>query len=235
MSDVNIFAIGDLHLPGNSNNKSMEVFGPSWKNHFGKIKADWEKRVSDSDIVLIPGDISWAMRLEDALPDLQAIGELKGRKILLRGNHDYWWSSLQRIRQALPESMYVLQNDVVELDDYIFGGTRGWLIPCQNAVLDANDIKIYQREVNRLELSLSNFPKSSKKKIGLCHYPPLLEYERDTGFSSLFAQYETQYVVYGHLHADSIKTAFEGVHKGVEYALTSADALDFKLLKIKKI
>lgn len=232
MSDVSIFAIGDLHLPGKSHNKSMDVFGEAWKNHFEKIKTDWQTRVKHSDVVLIPGDISWAMHLEDALDDLNDIARLKGRKVLLKGNHDYWWSSVQQIRKLLPNDMFIIQNDCVELDEYIFGGTRGWMIPCQNAELNPNDTKIYLRELNRLELSLSNFLNSDKKKIGLCHFPPLLDYERETGFSSLFSKYQAQYVVYGHLHSDSIKTAFEGTHRGVKYALTSADALDFKLHKL---
>lgn len=233
MNKAKVFAIGDLHLPGGSPNKAMDKFGEGWKNHFEKIRQDWQLRVCHEDIVLIPGDISWAMQLENALPDLLAIGELPGRKILLRGNHDYWWSSLQQIKKVLPEEMYLLQNNVVELDEYIFGGTRGWLIPCQHATLAENDIKIYKRELNRLQLSIGNFAKSDKIKIGLSHYPPLLDYEKDTGFSRLYSQYETQYVVYGHLHGESIESAFIGEYAGVKYALCSADALLFKLHELE--
>jgi predicted phosphohydrolase len=108
-----VFAISDLHLPGGSDNKSMDLFGARWQAHFHQIKEDWMSRVGDEDIVLIPGDISWAMRLEDAREDLDAIGSLPGIKVLIKGNHDYWWNSISRVRAALPARMYALQNDAV--------------------------------------------------------------------------------------------------------------------------
>ena len=111
---MSIFAIGDLHLPG-GDDKSMAVFGPQWENHWEKIAADWQERVHQQDIVLIPGDISWAMHLEDALPDLQMIGAMPGRKVILRGNHDYWWGAITRVRESLPDGMFALQNDAVVL------------------------------------------------------------------------------------------------------------------------
>ena len=105
-----IFAIGDLHLPG-GDMKPMDVFGAHWENHFERISEDWRAKVTDEDVVLIPGDISWAMQLGDALEDLRRIALLPGRKLILRGNHDYWWSSLTQLRCALPESMHAVQND----------------------------------------------------------------------------------------------------------------------------
>ena len=109
---MRVFAIGDLHLPG-GDDKPMNIFGDRWTGHFDKISANWRETADEDDVILIPGDISWAMQLENALPDLEAIGALPGKKILLRGNHDYWWSTVTRVRESLPEKMYALQNDAV--------------------------------------------------------------------------------------------------------------------------
>ena len=146
---MKIFAIADLHLPG-GDVKPMDVFGAHWENHFERISEDWRARVTEEDVVLLPGDTSWAMQLRDALPDLERIAALPGRKILLRGNHDYWWSSLARLRAALPEGFYALQNDALLLSGTLFAGTRGWLCACD----DPQDRKIHEREVQRLALSL---------------------------------------------------------------------------------
>lgn len=234
---MGVYAIGDLHLPGMSENKSMSRFGSEWNNHFLKISEDWQSRVSDDDIVIIAGDISWAMKLDDALEDLNSISELPGRKIMIRGNHDYWWGSATKVRNIIKNNIYILQNDSVELDDFIFGGTRGWNLVNSpdlkdNPKFDTNDVKIYQRELLRLRLSLEAFKTSNKIKIGIMHFPPVFSNMKDTDFSSIFTEYGAQYVVYGHLHADSIKLAFNGLHDGVDYSLVSADALNFKLKRI---
>ena len=151
---MSIFAIGDLHLPG-GDKKPMDVFGAHWERHFERICADWQSRVKPEDIVLIPGDISWAMQLGDALNDLREIAKLPGTILLLRGNHDYWWSSLSQLRACLPENMHAVQNDAFDAGDCVFCGTRGWTIPLgQNAA--AQDEKLYRREVLRLEMSLKD-------------------------------------------------------------------------------
>ena len=147
-----IFAIADLHLPGEKD-KSMDIFGPHWEGHFEKIKADWALKVDDEDIVLIPGDISWAMTLEGALEDLFSIGELPGYKVLLRGNHDYWWSSISKLRSVLPDKMYAVQNDALLIGDYVICGSRGWAIT-EGETAEA-DKKIYERELMRMEMSLN--------------------------------------------------------------------------------
>lgn len=136
---MRVFAIGDLHLPGGED-KPMNVFGDRWDEHFEKISADWKARVGEEDVVLIPGDISWAMQLEHAADDLQAIGSLPGIKILLRGNHDYWWSTITRVRELLPPKMYALQNDAIRIGDYVFCGSRGW-----TGEETTDDKKIYAR------------------------------------------------------------------------------------------
>ena len=137
---MRVYAIGDLHLPGGAV-KPMDVFGAHWENHFARISEDWRGRVKDQDVVLIPGDISWAMQLDGAQADLDAIAALPGRKILLRGNHDYWWNSLTRVRSLLREGCYALQNDSVYLDGLLFCGTRGWTCPVSYTHLD-----VYKRQ-----------------------------------------------------------------------------------------
>lgn len=228
-----LFAIGDLHLPG-GDEKPMDVFGPQWDGHFFRISEDWRQRVKPEDTVLIPGDISWAMQLQDAIPDLQAIGELPGKKILLKGNHDYWWSSVNRIRDILPEGMRVLQNDALETENAIICGSRGWNLPTQEMPLASADEKIYRRELQRMELSLNAARAMGEGKpiVVMMHFPPLYDNLRDTAFTELIERYGVQTVVYGHLHGQGLRTAFNGEHHGVEYRLVSCDGIDFKLAKI---
>ena len=146
-----VYAISDLHLPG-GNSKPMNVFGSQWDDHFERIRADWTSRVTDDDLVLLPGDLSWAMKLEDAREDIQSVASLPGRKVIIRGNHDYWWASISRVRDALPEGMYALQNDAVRVSGITLCGTRGWILPCDTS--DAEDERICRRELMRLEMSL---------------------------------------------------------------------------------
>ena len=167
-----VYAIGDLHLPG-GDDKPMAVFGAHWEGHWEKICQDWRARVTTQDVVLIPGDISWAMQLEHALDDLHAIAALPGRKILLRGNHDYWWSSLTRVREALPEGMYALQNDAMTLEGITFCGSRGWT--CPQSAGDTENERLYARELLRLRMSLECARKRSPDGlvVALTHFPPL--------------------------------------------------------------
>ena len=153
-----IYAIGDLHLPGHQE-KPMNVFGDHWDRHFDVIRENWLSMVSPEDVVLIPGDISWAMQLEEARDDLMQIAALPGRKLLLRGNHDYWWNSISKVRALLPENMYAIQNDALALDGVVYCGTRGWNIPGEGQPTDPQDVKIFQRELLRLEMSLQQAEK----------------------------------------------------------------------------
>jgi len=229
--DVAIFAIGDLHLPG-GDMKPMDVFGAHWENHFERISEDWRARVAPEDTVLIPGDISWAMQLEAALEDLRRIALLPGRKIILRGNHDYWWSSLTQLRCSLPVSMYALQNDALDGGDAVFCGTRGWAIP-GSANTTAQDEKLYRREAMRLEMSLKEAQRMAQGKpiVAMMHYPPLLPENARTGtaFTALLSQYGESRCVYGHLHGPSVQRGYSGVYEGVRYDLVSCDALGFRL------
>lgn len=235
---MRIFAIGDLHLPG-GDKKPMDVFGAHWENHFERISEDWRARVGDQDVVLIPGDISWAMQLDCALEDLRRIGTLPGRKLILRGNHDYWWSSLTQLRSNLPENMHAVQNDAYDAGDVVFCGTRGWTLPQPGSAETADgpagtqDEKIYRREVMRLEMSLQAARRLAGERpvFAMMHYPPLLpEYARSgTEFTRLLTQYGVCRCVYGHLHGPSVQRGFSGLYNGVQYDLVSCDALCFVL------
>lgn len=228
---MTIYAIGDLHLPG-GDVKPMDVFGPHWERHFERICEDWRTRVKAEDVVLLPGDLSWAMRMEDALMDLREIGALPGRKILLKGNHDFWWSSISRLRGALPDGMYALQNDCVQIDETVFCGSRGWALPGQEN--GEQDVKIYNRELMRLEMALKAARTAAPqgRLIAMMHYPPLLASGEETGFTVLMERYRASDVVYGHLHGQGIRGAFRGERGGVRYHLTSCDALGFKLYEL---
>lgn len=223
-----VFAISDLHLPARV--KPMDVFGEHWKNHFERIRADWLERVSAEDVVLLPGDLSWAMRLEDAAEDLNSIAELPGTKVLLRGNHDYWWSSIGRVRRALDANTHALQNDSLLINGRLYAGSRGWVLPGADASED--DLRIYERERLRLEMSLKSArAKDAEAPItALMHYPPLTE--ELTGFSDILEAYGVQDCVYGHLHGSSIYGAVRGERRGVRYHQVSCDGLGFKLYQL---
>ena len=230
---MKVFAIGDLHLPG-GDQKPMDVFGAHWANHFERISQDWRDRVGEQDVVLIPGDISWAMQLQDAATDLRAIGALPGRKVLLRGNHDYWWGAITRVRSILPQGMFALQNDALVLEDQVFCGTRGWVCP-GDAPLAPDDEKIYRREALRLEMSLKTARRvaPSLPLTVLLHYPPCNERQEPSAFTSLLESYGVQRLVYGHLHGAALRHAIQGTHwGGCQVFQVSCDGLKFSLLAL---
>lgn len=226
-----IYAISDLHLPA-GDDKPMDVFGEHWEKHFERIRADWISRIREDDIVLLPGDLSWAMRLEDALQDLNAIGELPGKKIITRGNHDYWWSSIGRVRDKLMKNMFALQNDAIALDEYVFSGTRGWILPTDEVQED--DKRIFKREVKRLTMSLEHARRLSPDGQLICmlHYPPLYDNMRSTEVTEVLRAYGCSHVVYGHLHGSALCGAFRGCHDGIIYHQVSCDGLGFKMHKV---
>lgn len=221
---MHIYAIADLHL-SHSTDKPMDVFGETWRYHVEKLERNWCESVSDEDLVLIPGDISWAMQLNAALPDLAFIGRLPGRKILLKGNHDYWWSAIGRVRAALPKNMRALQNDAIMENGIGVCGSRGWLCP-GSSNFTADDEKIYLREVERLKLSVRALAET-ETKIAMMHFPPFCERDRASGFTEIFEECGIDIVVYGHLHGEANKYAFEGERNGIVYHCVAADKLDF--------
>lgn len=230
---MKVFAISDLHL-SLAEPKPMDIFGSNWDNHWEHIRTAWHKEIGNDDVVLIPGDISWAMKLEDAAVDLCSIGELPGKKVILRGNHDYWWSSLAKVRAAMPDNMVALQNDSFVFEDLIVCGSRGWTCPgCMTFSLD--DEKIYNREVLRMGLSLESARRKRKtgsKLIAMTHYPPFNEKQEASQFVKLFENNGVSIAIYGHLHGKSCRSAFEGTLGSVEYKLVSCDHLGFKPLLI---
>lgn len=230
---MKLFAIGDLHLPG-GDDKPMDVFGSHWEGHFQRIRQDWLQRVSQEDVVLIPGDISWAMQLEQAKPDLQAIAELPGRKIIIKGNHDYWWNTLSQVKSALPEGMEAIQHSALDVGCAVVCGTRGWNIPTREAALPPADMKIYSRELLRLEMALQEGARLAQEKplVVMMHYPPLYAMEKETEFAALLEKYPVHTVVYGHLHGAGLKARFCGQHREINYQLVSCDGLDFHLAEI---
>lgn len=225
---MNIYAIGDLHL-SQDESKSMEKFG--WIDYDKKIFNYWDEIVKDDDIVLIAGDISWAMKLEEAILDLDRIHKKKGTKVLIKGNHDYWWSSITKLN-SLYEDMIFLQNSAYKLDDYVICGSRLWISPNENN-FTKQDEKIYKREMIRLENSLKIGEETGKKIILMTHYPPTSDNQDNNGFLDIIKNYNVIHMVYGHLHGShSYDNSLKGEHFGVNFHLVSCDYLDFKLKKI---
>lgn len=228
-----IYVIGDLHLSF-STNKPMDIFGRNWQNYEEKIKKDWLLKVKPEDTVILPGDFSWAMYLDETEKDFEFINNLPGKKILLKGNHDYWWTTLTSMRKYIKEENFenidFLYNNSYEIENKIIAGTKGW-----NISEEQEDIRLTKREVARLELSIkSGIEKygNDKEIIVFMHYPPLTKNNIDTDYTRLMKKYGIKRCYYGHLHANSIKDAVEGNVDGIEYKLVSSDGLDFKLVEI---
>jgi len=222
-----IYAISDLHLSG-AKDKPMSIFGVKWDKHWDKIYQNWRRDITDDDIVIIPGDISWAMTLEDAMIDLNEIGGLPGGKIILRGNHDFWWSSVSKLKRQLPPSIKVIQNDCVETEDAVICGSRLWLVEQDNP----QDQKIFKREILRLQMSLDAAGKiGGKRIIAAVHFPPFNEKGEENEVTALFERYGVDTVIYGHVH-----TYFGNypprVINGIKYFLVSCDALNFQPMRI---
>ena len=223
---MSIYAIGDLHLSLN-NEKPMDIFGGNWKNHEQRIKEDWKNTVQEDDLVILPGDFSWKMHLKDMYNDFAYLNDLPGKKILLKGNHDYWWTTLAKMREFLQankfENIDFLYNNSYLFEDKIIAGTRGWTLNDTE-----NSSKMNHREEERLKLSLqsgvSNF--GDKEIICIMHYPPTSNYVQ------IMKQYNVKICLYGHLHGESHKAAFEGIYDGINFKLVSSDYLDFKLYKV---
>jgi uncharacterized protein len=233
---MSLFAIGDLHLSlGGNTDKPMDIYGGPWVGHAQALKKHWENLIGPGDTVILPGDISWAMRLADAMADLMWIAGLPGQKVILRGNHDLWWGSLTKLSQLHP-SMHFLQNNCYEGDHFIVLGSRGWLCPGDSDFTEDVDRKIYEREIIRLNLSMSealevqnNSLRDGVQKtlIGAMHFPPTNEKKQKSGFTECFTRYGVSKVVYGHLHGEiAYKNGPQGTYDGVEYRLCSLDKLN---------
>lgn len=236
-----IYVIGDLHLPFGID-KPMDIFGSEWKGYTDRLKEDWKEKVGKDDTVILAGDFSWATYLQDTYKDFEYLNGLPGEKILLKGNHDYWWTTLKNMREYLKENEFenidFLHNNSFEIEDKIIVGTRGW------ALLDSeNSEKMIKRESNRLELSIKDaIEKYGEEKELICimHYPPITknkmknEYTYDSKFLEVMKKYNVKKCYYGHLHSSSHKEAVEGNIEGIEFYLISGDYLGFKLKIIDK-
>lgn len=230
---MKIFAISDLHL-SIASDKPMNVFGGSWEGYWEKIKENWLNKVTENDVVLIAGDISWGMSLEQALPDLEAIAALPGKKVLTKGNHDYWWSTYKKITSLNLENMYFIQNNAVKIGDYIFCGTRGWTVDDDDD-FSPEDKKIYDREVIRLGLTLKSAEQlrvNGETIVGMIHYPPFNYRFEDSDFTKLFEEYGVKKVIYGHLHGNSARFKDIVNKRETNFYLTSCDFLKNDLLEI---
>lgn len=223
-----IYAIGDLHLAHNQL-KPMDVFGDRWAGHVERLSSNWKAVVGDSDLVIVAGDISWAMHLRDAYADLKWLAGLPGTKLLIRGNHDYWWSSIGKVRAALPPVIYALQNDHFYWNNWAICGTRGWICPDEEGFDHEQDQKIYNREILRLRLSLKSAAgRSEIPIIAALHYPPFNRRHQPSAFTELLEEYQVSICLYGHIHDDGRDYVFQGLRNGVTYHYVAADALDFR-------
>ena len=251
-----VYTIGDLHLSFHEN-KPMDIFGENWRGHEEKIKKDWIEKVTEKDLVILPGDFSWCTYLKDTYEDFSYLHSLPGKKLLLKGNHDYWWTTLKSMREYLKENGFddidFLYNTAYEFENCIIAGTRGW-----SQSQEEDNEKMIQREQLRLELSLKEANKllnkdclgeergaNAKEIIVFMHYPPITNSQIQectkmdkeicevNTFVKLMKEYNIKRCYYGHLHGISIKEAVEGEYDGIEFKLVSADGLDFKLLRIR--
>ena len=229
---MSIYAISDLHLSFNTN-KPMDIFG--WNDYEEKISQDWRTNVKEEDLVLLPGDFSWETYLENTKLDFGFINNVPGKKLLLKGNHDLWWTTLKRMREFLKEKEFnnidFIYNNSYEFENYIIAGTRGWNLVSENI----DDKKIKDRELLRLENSIIDGIQKygEDKPIIVCmHYPPLLKDLKNNEFTKILEKYNVKYCLYGHLHGKSHMNVFDGIYNNVNYKMVSCDYTGFKLIKI---
>ena len=223
-----LYAIADLHLSG-SGAKPMDVFGESWKGHAPRMAAAWDAAVAPGDAILLPGDLSWARSLDEAGVDLDWIGARPGVKVLLRGNHDGWWTSLSKVRKRLPAGCHALQNDAVDLGFAVVVGARGWTHP-DDPMATEGDAAIYQREVERLRLSIADADRRfgrTAPRVAMLHYPPWIEGRGRTSVIEALISGGVGTCVYGHLHGADHALGVRGVREGILFELVAADAIGF--------
>ena len=235
---MSIYVIGDLHLSFGQD-KPMNIFGENWNDHANKIKNNWIKKVKEDDLVVLPGDFSWAMHLEDAFEDFKYLSKLPGTKLLLKGNHDYWWSTLNKMKNYLNENGFkkidFIYNSAYLYNNKIIVGTRGWSLQDSE-----NSNKMIHRENERLKLSIEDGIKQfgiDKEIICFMHYPPInsknIMKNNHLEFFSTMKQYNVNRCYYGHLHGKSHMEAINEIVEGIKFQLVSSDYLNFDLIKIE--
>lgn len=240
---MSIFTIADLHLSTlDSTNKSMEIFGRRWIGYTERLKSNWLKLISDSDTVIIPGDISWALTLEEAKSDLLFIDSLPGKKILGKGNHDFWWSTMKKHNAFFEEcgisTISFLFNNAYETEDYIIAGTRGWYHDEESSNIPNNTDfeKLTNRETQRLKFSLEAAKKiqletPQKEILVFMHFPPFWNEKESSSIINMLLDYGIQRVYYGHIHGN-YTVAPEFTYKNIKMSIISADYLEFIPKKI---
>lgn len=228
--DRMVFAIADLHFDS-VGDKPMDIFGENWIGHEDKIMDEWKKLVNDDDIVLLPGDISWALKYDEAYEDLKKIDELPGKKVMIKGNHDYWWVSLKKLKEFNFNTIDFLQNNSFIYDRIAVAGTRGWAdIDVARGIEDSDDDhneKIFKREIHRLKLSLDSIKEDYDTLIVMLHYPPFDIDLEPNKFGEILKEYNVDMCIYGHLHGDGHKFVKEGNIDGIEYICVASDYIDF--------
>lgn len=240
---MSVFAIADLHLSLSPDvDKPMDIYGYRWHDHVSRLERNWRQLVKEDDTVIIAGDISWALKLEDAKYDLEWVDSLPGRKVMYKGNHDLWWNGITKLNKMYDTITFV-QNDCFVAEDFVVCGTRGWLTP-DNDDFKEPDEKIYRRELMRLRSSLDAGKKyledqrvlveaneasleTGPELIVVMHFPPVSKTASFSGFQQLFEDYGIKHVLYGHIHGeDGFKNTIRGAHHGVDYDLISCDFLN---------
>ncbi len=229
---MKIFAISDLHLSFGVD-KPMDIFGPQWVGHADRMRVAWDEMVAADDWVLVGGDTSWGLSLAEARPDLDWLGARPGTKILIKGNHCTWWSSRRKVEKVIDASIRLLQNDAILMDDGTeVVGARLW-DPPGAPWADAAATKIFNREIGRLKLSIEAADKlGGRRRIALVHYPPRYTDGRVTEAIGLLERAGVTHCIYGHLHGKDHVHGFQGEAGGIQYFLTSCDAIEFKPLEI---
>ncbi len=230
---MKLYAFSDFHLSGDPPYKPMDIFGKNWKNHRERIFSAWSETIHPDDAVVMAGDLSWAMNLNDALPDLMAVAALPGRKIIVRGNHDYWWSTVKKMTEATGCAFEFLHNAAIDIESAALGGTRGWL-PETSANFTDNDAVILKREEHRLDYSLTEAEKMGRESIiAVLHYPPFDDQHRPTRMLAIMQKHHVSDCIYGHIHDASNFVDLPQMLGGIRMHLTSADYLDFRPCLIK--
>ncbi len=229
---MSLFAIGDLHLALGAPEKSMEVFGGRWIGYTDKIRRGFDL-LREDDLCVICGDLSWAMDLDAALPDFRFLQSLPGKKVLLKGNHDYWWNTAAKMNAFFAgnglDSLSLLHNNCVIWEDLALCGTRGWFFEEETGT--EHDAKILRRELGRLETSLK--AAGDREKLVFLHYPPLYQQYACREILETLSREGAKECFYGHIHGKGAYAAFQGVSDGIHYRLISADYLDFFPVKIR--
>ena len=223
-----LYTIGDLHLALSVPDKPMDIFG-GWDDYMNKIKTNWNSIVKDEDVVVVPGDISWALKLNEVYEDFKYISELKGQKIILKGNHDYWWSTKAKMEKFIAEngfdSIHILFNNHYDYgEEYAICGTRGWVYMAG----EKHDDKIQAREAGRLELSIKSALDAGRKPIVFLHYPPIYANNCNENILSVLKKHNIERCYYGHIHGrNGHQNAFQGEYDGTLYRMVSSDYLQF--------